>query len=508
LRTSRSEPDRKAGQGPNTAMREAYPSRELLAAPGLPAPPASVTARDVAAVLFRRRRVISSVFLGVLLTTTSGVIWLMPRLSPVRYTSRLRLMIKKDRFDAVVTPADRAVPGITTAVSAQEVQSEIEILKGADVLDRLAAETRMPAGRIREGLTAMPVVAGRNITSLIEVRYTGSEKDEVSRVLEKLPEIYLQKHLQVNRRPEVLEYFQSQAETFEEELRLAEAELAEFRSALPLLVIEAQQQIVQKLSESAKQRMEAEAAIREAESRAAELARQLSELPPTLATRRVRADTAVLSRLQVQLGEAEKERSQARLHREIEKLDRRLAELHDAIAAESAAAEWAASEVIPHPMRATIEAEHRQNRVALAGLRSRLAVLAAQERTGREELAAARQISTENAADLAAMGRAVKAAEDNARLYRKKYEEAREADLLDQRRLVNVVVAEQPSAPAPVRSQKLWYFLGVGLLLAVGSGAAAGFASERLDHSIHSPPDLESCTGLAVLACIPQARRG
>jgi capsular polysaccharide biosynthesis protein len=100
----------------------------------------------------------------------------------------------------------------------------------------------------------------------------------------------------------------------------------------------------------------------------------------------------------------------------------------------------------------------------------------------------------------------VKTAEENAQFYRRKFAEAREADLLDQKRVVNVVLAESARAPEPVRSRSLGFFLAIGLLAAAGSGAVAGFAAERLDHSVHTPLELERYTSVPVLACVPQLK--
>ena len=488
-------------------MRDVHPSRDLVARlPASAAPPASLTARDVAAVLFRRQRVILTVFCWILLTAVLGAIWIGPRLKPARYSAGLKLMIKKDRFDAVVTPSDRAVPGITTAVRPQEVQSEIELLKSADVLERLASEARAPLERLEEALQAQPVTAGRNTTSLIAVRYTSPDRGEVARVVEKLPEVYLQKHLSMNRRPEALEHFRSRAEAADEELQASEAELAEFRKEEPALAGEMQQQpALLKLAELERQRIEAEAAIRDTESRVGELARQLGAVPPVLVTARPSEESPYLARLRTQLLELENQRALTTYRREMEKLDRRLAEVRQAAAAESEAGAQAVREV-PNPARGPLEAEHRQTQVLLAGLRSRRAVLAAQERAWREELAAARRITAENAVGLAELLRRVKTAEENAQFYHRKYAEAQDAGLLDQKRVLNVVVAEGPRPPAPVRSRSLGFLLAAGFLAAAGGGAAAGFAAERLDHAVHTPRELEGCTSLPVLACIPRLK--
>ena len=102
------------------------------------------TARDLAAVLFRRKKIIIFWFASILAGVLLGAAWLRPYFFPAQYAAGLKFILKKDRFDAVVTPADRAVPGLTTTVSPQEVFSEIELLKSADVLERLAGRRAFP----------------------------------------------------------------------------------------------------------------------------------------------------------------------------------------------------------------------------------------------------------------------------------------------------------------------------------------------------------------------------
>src|SRR2546430_14084296 len=72
-----------------------------------------------------------------------------------------------------------------------------------------------------------------------------------------------------------------------------------------------------------------------------------------------------------------------------------------------------------------------------------------------------------------------KANEANYLLYLRKQEEARIADALDRRRIVNVAVAEAAAVPAlPSRSPAM--ALLVGFLAAIAGGLAAAAAAERL----------------------------
>ena len=483
---------------------------ELVSAPSQSHPaPAGTTPRDIAAVLFRRRRIILTLLVSTLVGAAAATVWLRPYLSPARYSAGLKLILRKDRVDAVVTPADRAVPGLTTAVSAQELLSEIELLKSADVLERLALESQAPVERLRRDLVVEPVVSGRNLTNLIAVRYTASKPEEVTQVLRRLPEVYLEKYLRMNSRPAALEYFRSRANASGQQLRQAHEQLAGFQQRQPALAVDgAQQQARQKLLDLEKQRTATEAALREAETRAAELTRQLNALPQTVTTTRQMEETPYLARLKTQLSELEDRRARATFFREIEQLDRRVGEMRREIEAASPPDGGRVEESRPNPLRQPIESESLRDQAAASGLRARLGSLASQERAARDQLAAARQAAFQDAVELAELTRAVKTAEDDALLYAKKYAEAREADLLDQRRVLNVAVAEEARVPVQVESRSWWFLLAVGVLLGASLSTAAGFAAEGLDHSIHTPRQLEACAGARVLACIPQCRQG
>ncbi|MBI3665380.1 MAG: hypothetical protein HY236_04020 [Acidobacteria bacterium] len=485
-----------------------------------------ITLRDVAAVLFRRKKIIAVLFLSIFAGVSLGEIWVWPYLSPPRFGSELKFIIKKDRFDAVITPAERAVPGLTTTVEPQEVYSEIELLRSADVVERLAREARVTpdpvllghrpetdvarsVGRLQRGLVVEPVVVSRNVTNLISVRYSSPDAAEVSRVLNRLPEIYLEKHLGLNRRPGALEYFRSQAEACERQLKEAEDQLAEFEKQQPVWSAEGGRlPALEELVEVGKQRFETEAAIREAESRAAELARQWKALPLMLSTNRAAVDSAYLERLKAQLVDLENRRAQATFYREIGHLDRRIREVGEAIQRELKMQETRIESGEPNPARSAVEAEQLRSQVLLAGLKARRASLLEQERAAREQAAAFRRFSAESAAGRAELVRNVRSAEENFSLYRKKYAEAREAEALNERRVLNVALAEGPRAPAPVPRRNQWFSLAVGFLLAAVGGAAGGFAGEALDHSIHTPRQLEHYSSLAVLASIPESRQG
>ncbi len=91
-----------------------------------------VTLRDLMAVAFRHRRLISITFLGIL----SGAI-LIAVLQPNRYEAAMKILVKKDRVDAVVTSdANESAPQ-NGLVTEEELNSEVVLLKSTDLLERI-----------------------------------------------------------------------------------------------------------------------------------------------------------------------------------------------------------------------------------------------------------------------------------------------------------------------------------------------------------------------------------
>ena len=100
--------------------------------------------------------------------------------------------------------------------------------------------------------------------------------------------------------------------------------------------------------------------------------------------------------------------------------------------------------------------------------------------------------------------RTVKANEESYLLYHRKREEARIADALDQRRIVNAVIAEAAAVPLVPIGLSLSMQLALSLLLAALLSLAAGFLAEYLDPSFRTPRDVEQSLDVPLLAAIPK----
>jgi uncharacterized protein involved in exopolysaccharide biosynthesis len=99
--------------------------------------------------------------------------------------------------------------------------------------------------------------------------------------------------------------------------------------------------------------------------------------------------------------------------------------------------------------------------------------------------------------------RSVKEAEDKYLLYAHKQEETRIADLLDQRKIADAIIAEPPlESHLPVKPNVALNLL-LGALLAAFAAIGAALGLEYSGNVFHTPGELESATGLPVLATSP-----
>src|ERR1700738_3184469 len=87
------------------------------------------TARDVLTIGFRQRRVIITTFFGVF-----AAVILIVLLLPKQYQSEMKILVRHERADSVVTAEREAPQQFRTEVSEEELQSVAELLKSKDLL--------------------------------------------------------------------------------------------------------------------------------------------------------------------------------------------------------------------------------------------------------------------------------------------------------------------------------------------------------------------------------------
>src|ERR1051325_1984965 len=187
----------------------------------------SVTLRDLLSVGFRQRRLMINTFLGIL-----SLAVILACVMPKKYQSEMKILVRHERADTVVTP-DREQPmQLRTEVSEEELQSEAELLRSRDLLTKVVVACGLEGTgdhsllnvighkddeqisravvKLENGLTVQPI----KLTNLISVKYSAKDPQLAARVLNTLASLYLEKHLAIHRAPGEFEFFHQQAEQY------------------------------------------------------------------------------------------------------------------------------------------------------------------------------------------------------------------------------------------------------------------------------------------------------
>jgi len=182
----------------------------------------------------------------------------------------------------------------------------------------------------------------------------------------------------------------------------------------------------------------------------------------------------------------------------VQEVDRQIAETRTTIAAE---------ELSPVKDETTDQdATHEWARAELAKGQVELSGLEARAQATRV-MRSSYQQTAERLGDRAIvqeqLRRNLKAAEEKYLLYANKREEARIGDALDQGGILNVTIAEQPTAPAlPSHSRAGLALLGFLFAGAVSTGMA--FTADYLDPAFRTPDEVIAYLGTPVLASLPR----
>ncbi len=475
--------------------------------------PSGPTARDVAAIIFRQKKILLLSFVVILLgIALSGV--LMPK-----YRAQMKILVRRERVDPVVTSQPNSLQFAREEVTEAELNSEVELLNSSDLLRKAVLATGLhnqERGEQEEVRIAKAIRRlGKDLhieplrkTNVISVAYESSDPELASKVLNTLASLYTEKHLEVHRPSGEFKFFDQQTEQYRKGLQLAEQRLTDFTRQHGTVSAQMERDItLQKLSEFEVSYKQTQAAIAETEQRIHALEQQQVSLPGRLTTQvRTSDNPQLLQQMKSTLLTLELKRTELLTkfepsYRLVQELDKQIAETRAAIAAEDEAPVREQT-TDQNPTSLWVNSEMAKARTDLSALKARAAATAATLSAYRQS---ARELQ-ESAVAQQDLLRTAKTAEENYLLYQRKQEEARINDALDQRGILNVAIAEQPAVPAlPVRSSLLYGLLSVFLAGTASLGMA--FTSDFLDPSFRTPDEVNAYLGAPVLASIPKREK-
>lgn len=441
--------------------------------------------RDTAAALTRRWRVVLVCFLALSTGVFAAVLT-----APPLYEGRLKILVKRDRADSVISGAsDPAIGRRDREISETELASQVELIKSGELLARVAEEVGLARRRqaerpslsdaealesaataLQQRLTVVPIKR----TWLIDVRYKADDPQVTRQVLDTLVRLYFEKHLALQRPAGTYQFFTEQAGRARVQLDDVRARLAAF--SLEHQVVSAgteKQAMLQKLSEFDAMRAQSAALLAETENRLATVTTQLSEVPQQRMAA-VRTDSAVITDVSSRIVTLELKRAELLQkfvpeYRAVREIDVQLTEARTALGS-AERAPVVEETLADNPTRQWLETEAARSRADRSAVAARVRALSG---TVGQYRARAQTLEIRDA-EQRDLQRALQVAEANYLLYAQKQEESFISDELDRTRIANVVVAEGPGvAVQPQREPSealLPVLLSVALLL---SGSVA-----------------------------------
>jgi uncharacterized protein involved in exopolysaccharide biosynthesis len=494
---------------------------------GVDGPPLHSSLRDLVGVVFRRHKLIYRCFAGLL-----GGALLAILLLPRAYEVQMKILVDRERVNPVVSTQPNVLEQ-DRGLTQDEVISEVELFQSRDSLEKAvvdcglwepaphsfsAAKLRMldalglaPDKNTRiyqavltleKTLQAIPV----NSSNLIKVTYQTRSPRLGARVLTELSDLYLAKHAAMHRPQGTSEFFDQQTQEYKKSLTDAEARLVSFDRENGALLTEYQKQVtLQKVSDFEVAVQQTRAEIAEATHSLEALKAKAASLAPRMTTQvKTSENTQLMANLKSTLLNLELKRTEL-----LEKFDPSYPsvqeiekEISKAVAAVADAEKRGVREETTDqdPTYQWVRTELAKDAVTLVGLRARESVM-----SGALASMKARALQLDRASAIQQdLLRTAKANEESYLLYRRKREEARIADALDQRRIVNAVIAEPAAVPlVPIGiSLSMQFFLSLMLSAFLSLGAA--FLVEYLDPSFRTPRDVQETLEIPLLAAIPK----
>lgn len=480
----------------------------------------SSTLRDVAGIIFRHKRVLTLSFCGVLLgAIVCGL------LLPPKYQAETKFLVKHERVDSVVTPGENVPLMFRDTIPEEELNSEIELIRSEDVLRKVVLTcgldqkknllTIIGLGGTPEERTAKAIRKLRSDlqvetvkkTNVIAITYAHKNPKLAAKVLSTLDQVYLDKHVAVERPAGRYQFFEQETEQYKKELEAAEERLksfsAEQHGVAPVVLRDL---TLQKLNDFNGTLEATRASILEDENRIQQLEKQATSTPARMTTQLRNTDNAqVLQSLKSTLVTLELKRTELLTKYQpdyplVKEVDKELTETRDALAKEEAKP-LREETTDQNPTYGWIDGELAKTKADLVSLHAR--------ETATQAIV---NLYTANARDLDEKGitqqdlvRAQKASEDNYLLYLKKREEARIADALDETKILNVAIAQQPFVPT-LPSRSPWLFGLLGCALAAVSSVGTVFTIEYMDRSFRTPSEVAAELNIPVLAAVPRHR--
>jgi uncharacterized protein involved in exopolysaccharide biosynthesis len=489
--------------------------------------------------LLARRRTIAAEAGGAVL----GLIALATLLWPPVYRSTAEILVQDNRAQYLVSP-DLQVDGqakqsTVAPITENDLNSEVELLtstylikqalaglpqpvSGGDVgskllgvmniavnlptmgYDSLHRTPSISAGdawalKLARHVAASPI----KLSNIVEVSFTAHDPKWARVFLERLVDEYLDYHARISHDPAAERFFNQQAQVLQAQLYAAEDKLRQFELQTGISDVRAQTQaLVNRLSDLQIQRARIGASTASAHEQVVSLEDELKDTPQQIGKETRSVQNVALGTLKPQLMQLKAERAEllARYQpnsQRIQEIDAKIAAAQEILNREDHL-EVQEKSVDLNPVWVSLDTGLEQAKTAEASDHASLTALSSQLDALHREL---NQMTT-SAVQLERLQRRVASDKEAYLSYVRKSEEARTAQALNINKILNVSIAQPPSAPLEPIFPAVWLNLLAGMVVAIIVGFLAAYWEEWQDDRIFSPTAIAEVSGLNTVAIV------
>jgi uncharacterized protein involved in exopolysaccharide biosynthesis len=478
--------------------------------------PETSSLRPFVEAAFRHRRLWVLVVVCVVVVSA-----LYTGLMPRQYQSDMEILVQNTRGEDQITPQRTMGTVMVNGVTEEQINSEIELLRSrslANVVvdpqwDEKSVTTRPPDQlkahdkAVAQFSKHLSVEMVRK-SNVIHVSYTASDPRSATQTLDRLLNAFLTKQREVAQPPGTTQFFASEAARYKNELDQAQQALAEYQQQHQIVSLgDTEEAKDRQINDAQTEMRDIDAKIGEESQRIGTEVGQLRSIPNRQATQeRTLPNDYSVERLNTMLAELENKRTTLLTKftpgdRLIEEVDRQIADTKSALSnARQMTSQERSTDV--NPVWQAVTGSIIQNQSERQALKARRGVLEQQIGSLKGSLA-----NTEGSTvAFTTLRQKVADLDSNYQLYTQKSNEAKMEDAMNENRLLNVAVAQNPTfAMTPFRPKPV-LDLTLGGFTALFLASFLVFFAEMGRSTIATPREFSQLTRYPLLATNPLVR--
>lgn len=464
---------------------------------------------------FFRHRLLFLLLFGAVVASVAVV----TLLSPNQYRSEMKFLLENNRSTPAITPDRSAVQG-NSEITEQQINSELEVLGSDDVLTAAAnplwrtlnagpaspADLKLHEKTITDFRKHLKIDAPRK-SNVVTVSFTARSQPEAMETLQRFAAAYLAQRKKLARPDGTSQFFVDEAKRYKDTWEQANANMVAFQQQHHLVSVpEGEETLNKQIAALEEDLRENKTSIEETQHRYLSSALASARVPIRQKTQQhtifnqMSVDQMRTLLLQLRNRRTEQATRYNSADRTVKELDRQILDTETAL--NQALTQKGSEDTTDiNPTWQQVKSASVMEKIDLDALRARGASVSGALIDLKKQLGELQQLDV----TFNGLQEQVDQARSNFELFSEKRDKAQIEDSMDEHKLVNVAIAENPTAAFHAVSPKPLLNALLGTLAALFLAGAAIYMAESTRRTFATPRELENSSQYPVLATIPFA---